>query len=106
VAAKTDKGHRRKTEQMYDAAVVSLENILLRGLKSIRSEHFSRKEFANRLGLKVQSLINIERGHRNLLAAELFLLSFAMNKNPYWIVQEILRRFEDEIGQWRKEADY
>ena len=98
---------RMKTAPMsYDEAVASLAGILRRGLKSIRSEHFKRKAFANRLGIKVQALVNLERGHRNLLAAELFLLSFAMDKSPQWIVQELLRRHEDEIGLWRKERGY
>jgi len=95
------------TPKMYDTAVVSLRPILLRGLKSIRREHFNnRKEFAKRLGIAPQILINIERGHRNLHAAELFLLAFAMNETPQWVVQEISRRFETEIGQWRKEWGY
>lgn len=90
----------------YDQAVVALAAILLRGLKSIRSEHFKRKAFAKRVGLPVQSLVNIERGHRKLLAAEFFVLAFALGKNPEWIVQEIARRFETEISHWCKESGF
>jgi DNA-binding XRE family transcriptional regulator len=96
----------RRRYAAYPQAVAALDNILRRGLKSIRAEHFKRKEFARRLGLPVQSVINIERGHRNLRAAELFLLAFVMNEEPAWVVNEILRRFETEIGSWRQEWGY
>jgi DNA-binding XRE family transcriptional regulator len=65
-----------------------------------------RVPFARHLGLTPQTLINIERGHRKLQAAELFVLAFALGKSPEWMVREIERRFEDEIGQWRKESGY
>lgn len=101
----TPSQRRSSRAPTYDAAVASLTAILLRGLKSIRRQHFnSRKAFARRLGLPVQGLINIERGHRKLLAAELFVLAYAINETPQWVVQEILRRFETEIAQWRKES--
>ena len=90
--------------QTYEQTVAALAAILRRGLKSIRSEHCGRKAFARRLNLPVQSVINIERGHSKLQAAELFALAFAMNESPQWIVEEILRRFETEIAQWRKES--
>ena len=97
----------RRHTQSYDEAVTALQAILLRGLKSVRREHFpSRKAFARHLKLPVQSVINIERGHRKLRAAELLVYAFAMNKAPQWVLQEILRRFETEIGQWRKESGY
>ena len=95
----------RTAPMTYDKTVVSLEHIILRGLKSIRCEHFNnRKALAKRLGLPVTVIINFERRKRRLLAAELFVLSFALNRNPEWVVQEIMRRFEPEIAQWRKEA--
>jgi hypothetical protein len=91
----------------YDKTVVSLEHIILRGLKSIRREHFNnRKALAKRLGLPVTVIINFERRHRRLLAAELFVLSFALNRNPEWVVHEILRRYETEIAQWRRESGF
>ena len=90
----------------YEQAVASFAAILLRGLKSIRSEHSGRKAFARRLGLPVQSVINIERGHRKLQAAELFVLAYAMNESPEWLVKELLRRFETEIDRWLKESGY
>jgi transcriptional regulator with XRE-family HTH domain len=96
----------RTAPMTYEQAVAGLTAILLRGLKSIRSEHIGRKAFARRLNLPVQSVINIERGHRNLRAAELFLLAFVMNEEPAWVVNEILRRFETEIGSWRQEWGY
>jgi hypothetical protein len=54
----------------YDKAAAVLEDIVRRGLQSVRAEHFEREAFAKRLGLPVQTLVNIERGHRHLKATE------------------------------------
>ena len=86
--------------------VVPVDAFARRGLRSLRSERFKRKDFARRLGISVQSLANIERGHRKLLAAELLLFAYGMNETPQWVLEEILRRFKDEIGQWRQESGY
>lgn len=91
---------------MRDKAVVTLNDIIRRGLRSLRSERFKRREFARRLGMSVQSLANIERGHRKLLAAELLLFAYAMNETPQWVLEEIFHRFKDEIDQWHRESGF
>ena len=89
----------------YDKTVFPLEQIILRGLNSIGREHFSnRKAIATLQGLPVTVIDNFERRHRRLLAAELFMIAFAMNMSPEWVVHEIVKRCESDIAQWRKES--
>jgi DNA-binding transcriptional regulator YiaG len=95
--------HPRRHTQSYDEAVTALQAILVRGLKSIRQERFpSRKGLARYLRVPVDTVINIERGHRRLLAADLLVYALAFGKSPEWVLQELLRRFETEIAEWRK----
>ena len=95
-----------RRRMMREKAVATLNDIIRRGLRSLRSERFKRKEFAKRLGMSVESLGDIERGNRKLLAAELLLFAYAMNETPQWVLEEIFHRFKNEIDQWRKESGF
>jgi DNA-binding transcriptional regulator YiaG len=104
VAAKIDKG--RKTERAYDEGLVFFENVVQKAIESIRHERFTRKELANRLGLTHEQIRNMERGRRKITVPDLILLSIGMGKKPEAMLEEILRRFSEEIGDWREKTGY
>ena len=104
MAAKIDKG--RKTEKAYDEGVVFFENVVQKAVESIRDERLTRKELANRLGLTDEQIRNMERGHRKMTVPDFILLSIGMGKKPEVVLEEIMRRFSEEIGNWREKTGY
>jgi hypothetical protein len=104
VAAKTPT--KQKTEKAYEEAVAFFEGIVQSGFQSIRDERVKRKDLANRVGLTAEMIRNMERGHRDILLADFIVLSLAMGKKPEWFLEEILRRFGEEIENWRSKAGY
>jgi transcriptional regulator with XRE-family HTH domain len=104
VAAKIDKG--RKSKKTYDEAVVFFEGVVYKTMQSIRHERLGRKKLANRLGLTDENIRNMERGRRKILVADLILLSMAMDKKPELVLEEIMRRFGEEISNWREKTGY
>ena len=104
MAAKIDK--ERKTQGTYEEAAAFFEEVVCKAIQSIRQERLGRKELANRLGLTDENIRNMERGHRDILVADLILLSIGMEKKPEMMLEEILRRFSEEISNWRKKTGY
>jgi hypothetical protein len=104
VAAKINSG--RKTEETYDRAVEFIDGVVRQAFQSIRDERLNRKELANLAGLTDEMLRNMERGRRGFLVADLIVLSMCMNKKPEAVLEEIQRRFSEEIGNWRAKTGY
>jgi hypothetical protein len=104
VAAKTNA--RRKTEKSYEEEVAFFDKIVRDAFQSIRSERLSRKALAHRVGLTEDMLRNMERGHRKMGVGDLMVLSVAMRKIPNRVLEEIQRRFAEEIEKWLVESGY
>ncbi len=104
MAIKIDQ--ERKTQETYADAAEFFEGVVKKAIRSIRDERLGRKKLANRLGLTAENIRNMERGRRKILVADLILLSFGMEKRPEVVLEEIMRRFGEEIGNWRRKTGY
>jgi transcriptional regulator with XRE-family HTH domain len=104
VAAPTDKG--RKTKDTYEEEVGFLNEIVCKGFQSVRHERLGRKKLGNRLGLTDENIRNMERGRRQISVGDLILLSIGLEKRPEVVFEEIMRRFGEELSNWRKKNGY
>ena len=104
MAAKIDKG--RKTKATYDEATAFFGSIVGKAVQSIRQERVGRKELANRIGLIDENIRNMERNRRKMRVADLIVLSMGMEKKPEVVFAEIMRRFSEEISNWRDRTGY
>jgi hypothetical protein len=48
----------------------------------------------------------MERSHRKVRAADLFLFAAVSRIDAVWLVKEILRRNEDEIRRWMQKTGF
>ena len=80
------------------------EQIVRKGLKSIWSDNdLKPKKVANLLGIKTRTVVNIRTGHRKISAADIFIIAKALDVDPAWLVEEILRRNKQTLERRSRE---